>query len=69
MGLAKAHGVKSIAFPAISCGVYHFPAALAAGIAISTINQCLQQPHSVESIYLVCFGDAILNAYNEAQQN
>lgn len=67
LNLAKAYGIKSIAFPAISCGVYHFPAALAAGIAVSTITKCLQQPHPVESVYLVCFGDAILNAYNEAQ--
>ena len=66
MELAKAYGIKSIAFPAISCGVYHFPATLAASIAVSTIKDCLQEPHSVENVYFVCFGDAILNAYNEA---
>src|SRR5574339_572136 len=36
LALAKAHGARSIAFPAISTGVYGFPAERAAGIAVKT---------------------------------
>ncbi len=42
MALAKAYKMQSIAFPAISCGVYGFPVTLAAEIAIRTISECLQ---------------------------
>jgi O-acetyl-ADP-ribose deacetylase len=66
MALANAYSLKSIAFPAISCGVYHFPATLAANIAVTSIKECLQAPHSINTVYFVCFGDAILKAYNEA---
>jgi O-acetyl-ADP-ribose deacetylase (regulator of RNase III) len=37
LDLAAAHGLNSIAFPAISTGVYHFPADLAARIAVATV--------------------------------
>ena len=66
--LANDYSIQSIAFPAISCGVYHFPVPLAASIAIGTINACLQEPHAIENVYLVCFGDVIWKAYNEASK-
>lgn len=65
MALAKAHKIRSIAFPAISCGVYGFPVPLAAQIAIRTINECLKDNQDLQTVYLVCFGDAVLKAYNE----
>lgn len=65
MALAKVYKMQSIAFPAISCGVYGFPVTLAAEIAIKTINECLQDNPYLQNVYLVCFGDAVLKAYNE----
>ena len=65
MNLAKIHSINTIAFPAISCGVYHYPPELAAEIAISTIKECLDNNSRMETVYLVCFGDELLTIYNE----
>jgi len=53
--LAHAHGAQSIAFPAISCGVYGYPVAQAAAIAVSTVRQALAQAASVRTVQLVAF--------------
>jgi O-acetyl-ADP-ribose deacetylase (regulator of RNase III) len=65
MALAKVYQLRSIAFPAISCGVYGFPLPQAAQIAIRTIDECLKDNPYLQKVYLVCFGDAVLKAYNE----
>ncbi|MEN8260416.1 MAG: O-acetyl-ADP-ribose deacetylase [Pseudomonadota bacterium] len=63
--LARSYGLKTIAFPAISCGAYGYPVDAAAKIAVSTIKACLQDEAMPEKVYLVCFGAAVLSAYNE----
>lgn len=68
MNLAKVYQLRSIAFPAISCGVYHFPVELAADIAMQTIDNSMQNNALLESVNLVCFGDAVLEAYNKRYQ-
>ncbi len=66
MRLAQQKKLRSIAFPAISCGVYGYPAEQAAEIALTTVAHCLQQDgQTLEKVYFVCFGDAISKAYNE----
>ena len=65
MHLAKEKQLQAIAFPAISCGVYCYPVDQAAEIAISTVFDCLHESESIKKVYLVCFGDAVLQAYNE----
>jgi O-acetyl-ADP-ribose deacetylase (regulator of RNase III) len=65
MNLAKIHSLNTIAFPAISCGVYHYPLELAAEIAILTIKECIDENPNMETVYLVCFGDNLLTIYNE----
>ncbi len=65
MLLAKRYGLQSIAFPAISCGAYGYPLEQAAAIAIKTITECLQDNSDMRVVYLVCFGDQVLAAYNE----
>ena len=55
--LAKQHGVRSIAFPAISTGVYAFPPDRAARIALSTIVAYLSGDADVDKIILCCFSD------------
>ncbi len=64
--LAVAHGVRSIAFPAISCGIYGYPIAEAARIAVSTVAEFLAGDASVERVVLACFGRDVLEAYEAA---
>jgi O-acetyl-ADP-ribose deacetylase (regulator of RNase III) len=61
--LAVANGLRSIAFPAISCGVYGFPLYQAAEIAVGTVRQSLERMPSIERVVHVCFGDEVLNAF------
>lgn len=63
--LAAAHQIRSIAFPAISTGVYHFPPDRAARIAIDTVK-AHAQANGVELVNFVCFNDATLSIYQEA---
>jgi O-acetyl-ADP-ribose deacetylase (regulator of RNase III) len=64
--LAVAHGVRSIAFPAISCGIYGYPIPDAARIAVRTIATFLANDHMVEHVMLACFGRDVLAAYELA---
>ena len=63
--LAAEHGVTSIAFPAISCGVYHFPLERAAHIAVETVRGFFQEHRdaSIEQVIFVCFNEDIRKAY------
>ncbi|MFC5456494.1 O-acetyl-ADP-ribose deacetylase [Prosthecobacter fluviatilis] len=61
--LAAANGLKSIAFPCISTGVYCFPADLAAEIAVETVRAFLATPTSIESVIFCCFGREDLARY------
>ncbi|HKR62242.1 MAG TPA: O-acetyl-ADP-ribose deacetylase [Thermoanaerobaculia bacterium] len=64
--LAVDHDVKSIAFPAISCGVYGYPADQAARIAVAETRRFVETHPSIERVIFTCFGDAICAAYEEA---
>jgi O-acetyl-ADP-ribose deacetylase (regulator of RNase III) len=64
--LAKEHGLKTIAFPAISCGVYGYPLDQAARIAVNTIQEDLADTPEIEKVYLVCFGQNVLETYRDA---
>ena len=63
MALAKAHGLATLAFPAISCGVYGYPLDEASKIAVATIRECLAETPGIEKVYLVCFGKEALAVY------
>jgi O-acetyl-ADP-ribose deacetylase len=60
--LAAEHGLKSLAFPAISTGVYRFPADRAARIAVSTVRDFLPLG-SLETIQFCCFDAASARSY------
>lgn len=57
MELAREHGARSIAFPAISTGVYHFPRDRAAAIAVSTVQEAAAAS-GVERVVFCCFDEA-----------
>lgn len=65
MQLASMYHLKSIAFPAISCGIYGYPLEQAAAIAINTVRHCLPMCPELEKVYFVCFGNDVLNAYHQ----
>jgi O-acetyl-ADP-ribose deacetylase (regulator of RNase III) len=64
--LAEQHGLKSIAFPAISCGIYGYPVDQAASIAIESTLQTLHQCEHVELVIFVCLGDEVEAALKQA---
>lgn len=64
--LAREHRLKTIAFPAISCGVYAYPLDQAARIALTTVRDFLHEEPSLERVLHVCFGGKVLAAYHEA---
>jgi len=68
MELAVEHGVTSIAFPAISCGIYGFPAEKAAPIALRTVAEMLPGS-SVQDAIFVMFDPGIERAYQQAFKN
>lgn len=65
MDLALENPVRSIAFPAISCGVYGYPVNQAATIAVSVLLK-YSTLTGIDAIYCVCFGDEIFSAYQIA---
>ena len=64
--LAVAHEVKTIAFPAISCGIYGYPIAEAAHIAVGTVKAFLADEPSIERVVFACFGSEVLQAFQAA---
>src|SRR5262245_24688648 len=66
--LAKAHGARSIAFPAISTGVYGFPPERAAGIAVRTVADRLVGDDYFTQVVLCCFSPASAAHHEEARR-
>ena len=61
------HGIKTLAFPAISTGVYGYPVDKAAAIAIKTVRDfCVQNPGKIEIVRFVLFSADVLAAYDKA---
>jgi len=65
LALAAAHGVRSIAFPAISTGVYGFPRDRAAAIAVAETRR-FAAPPALERVLFVCFDAGTLALYRAA---
>jgi O-acetyl-ADP-ribose deacetylase (regulator of RNase III) len=66
LALAAAHGVRSVAFPAISCGVYGYPLDAAVAIAVREARAFAQTAAEPRHIVFACFGAAVLAAYRAA---
>lgn len=61
--LAQENGVKSIAFPAISCGVYRYPVGEAVRIAVREVRAHLAAGAEPQQVIFACFGEEMLAAY------
>ena len=66
LALAKENGVKTIAFPSISTGVYRFPVEQAAKIAVGEILNGLNHDDAIEQVTIVCFDDKTKEFYLDA---
>lgn len=66
LGLAEAHGCGSVAFPAISCGVYGYPIPAAVAIAVREVREFLQSARVVRQLTFACFGEEMLAQYRRA---
>ena len=64
--VALENNVRTIAFPAISCGVYHFPVEEAAVIAVEEVTRFVEGHEGVlEAAWFVCFAPEVAAAYEE----
>ncbi|MBK8537232.1 MAG: O-acetyl-ADP-ribose deacetylase [Candidatus Competibacteraceae bacterium] len=66
--LAVDNGIRTLAFPAISCGMYGYPLDQAAYIAVREVMDFLAKDDRIETVYLVCFGEEVRQAYEQALQ-
>jgi len=64
--IAAEHGCATVAFPAISTGVYGFPVERAAGIAVATVADALAGLAAIETVTFACFGAASAAAHETA---
>jgi O-acetyl-ADP-ribose deacetylase len=64
--LCQAHGLASTAFPAISTGVYRFPADRAAGIAVSATVEALATAPGVTRVIFCCFSNESVALHAQA---
>ena len=64
--LASENGCKSVAFPSISTGVYHFPLERASRIAVDAIREYLAAHEEIEEVRMVCFDGRTQQAYEAA---
>jgi O-acetyl-ADP-ribose deacetylase (regulator of RNase III) len=65
LALAEREGLKTIAFPGISTGVYGYPIEAAARVALTTIEEYLENGSELEEVRIVLFGDAAVAAWEK----
>jgi O-acetyl-ADP-ribose deacetylase (regulator of RNase III) len=65
LAVATEHGVLTIAYPAISCGVYGYPPEQAVRIAVSECAAGLKRYPAIERIVFACFDEAMLALHSE----
>lgn len=66
LDLARDHACRTIAFPAISTGIYGYPLGAATTIAVRTVRAFGARAGSIETVHFACFGPAVLEAYRQA---
>jgi O-acetyl-ADP-ribose deacetylase (regulator of RNase III) len=66
--LARQHGLKSLAFPAISCGIYRFPIDRAVKIALRETVMELKSNQEIDQVIFACFDASVYAAYQQEIQ-
>lgn len=66
LALAQKNGLKSVAFPSISTGVYGYPIEEAARVALKTVVGFTREHNGIELVRFVLFSDKDLHTYEEA---
>lgn len=66
LALCERHGIRAVAFPAISCGIYGYPVREAARLAVKEVRNWLASHALPEKVTFVCFSQEALDAYSEA---
>jgi O-acetyl-ADP-ribose deacetylase (regulator of RNase III) len=64
--IARKHGLRTVAFPAISCGIYRFPVDLAVEIAMRETMAELSGNDAIEKVIFACFGEEVFTSYKRA---
>src|SRR5262245_35936501 len=57
--LVEEHGLRSVSFPAISCGAYGYPIERACRIALGAIRSFLERNQTVERVHVVCYTNEV----------
>jgi O-acetyl-ADP-ribose deacetylase len=66
MRLASEHGLKTIAFPAISTGIYGYPLEQATAVAVSAVRESAEPGTAVERVVFACFSPEVERSYRNA---
>jgi len=64
MAIAAEHGIRSIAFPSISTGVYGYPVEQAARIAVKSVREAMAHAPGISEVIFCCFSRDDLGVYN-----
>lgn len=65
LAVAAANEIRTIAFPAISCGIYGYPVIEATEVAVTEVSAFTSANDAIEQVIFACFSEEILNAYRE----
>jgi O-acetyl-ADP-ribose deacetylase len=64
--IARERGLRTLAFPAISCGIYGYPLPEAVAIAVRETRAALDTHEGIDQVIFACFGDEVYSAYMRA---
>lgn len=63
--LAATNGIRTLAFPSISTGIYGYPIELAAQVAVSTVRSAVQEFDAIQEVVFCCFSSSDLQTYEQ----
>jgi O-acetyl-ADP-ribose deacetylase len=66
--IAVENGIKTVAFPAISCGAYRYPIGEAAQIALKTTHEFLAKNDKIDEVTFVLWSEELLHAYSDCHR-
>lgn len=67
--VAAENGARTVAFPAISCGVYSYPIPEAARVAVETVSTFLKEHDTIDAVRFVLFTNDVLEAFQDALES